>query len=412
MLVRNAFRARSPTGRHNEATSATLMALDDFLAEWSRDSADRPSAALSSSPVAAAHRILTNSIGAIPIGLYQRQGTRRVPVDAHRTLYPLTVRANINMSPMILKKVLMSRCFWYGEAFAYPDMSVYPMQLIPLPPRPAMFEDMQPGERWYAFQPTPRIAPRKYNERELIHLYFETGDGRTGVGMLQIAKETISTDLNAQRFAGKFYRQGARPSGIIEVPTKLDQPNKDKIRDSFERMAGGMDGAFRVAVMDIGMKYTQLGLSQKDAQFIESRNFSVEEVSRFSGVPLSKLQAGKQAYNSNEQQGIDYVVSTLQSIVVQWEQELRYKLLLDDETASMYYKFNLGAEMRGNNESRARFYQIMVANGIMTPNECRALEDRDEKPGADELLVTKNLTTLKIIDADAADATDAAVAGR
>ena len=398
MMIRNALRTRSPTAPRSE-TSATVMTLDELLTEWSRENADRPSAALSSSPVAAAHRILTNSIGAMPIALFQKQGARRVPVSNHRALYPLTVRANTHMSPMVFKKVMASRCFWYGEAFAYPDMSVYPMQLLPLPPKPIMYEDDKTGERWYAFQPAPGIAPRKFNERELIHLYFETGDGRTGVGMLQIARETIATDLNAQKFAGKFYKQGARPSGIIEVPTKTEQENKDKVRDAFERMAGGLDGAFRVAVLDLGMKYTQLGITQKDAQFIESRNFSVEEISRFTGVPLHKLQAGKQSYNSNEAQGIDYVVSTLQPIVVQWEQELGYKLLLGDEAATMYWKFNLAAEMRGDNKTRAEFYQIMVANSIMTPNECRALEDRDDREGADELLVTKNLTTLKNIDA-------------
>ena len=376
------------------------MTLDDLISAWSKDSADRPSAALASSPVAAAHRILTNSIGALPIGMYQRQGDRRTPVTDHRTLYPLQVRANPLMSPMIFKKVMMSRCFWYGEAFAYPDMSVFPMQLIPLPPQPTLYENPVTGERWYVFQPTPQIEPRKFNERELIHLYFDTGDGKTGVGLLQMARESISTDLNAQKYAGKFYRQGARPSGVVEVPTKLDQDKKDKVRDSFERMAGGMDGAFRIAVIDLGMKYTQLGISQKDAQFVESRNFAVEEMARFTGIPLHKMQAGKQSYNSNQAQGIDYVVNTLQPIVVQWEQEFRYKLLLNNEHQDMYYKFNMAAEMRGDDQARAAFYTSMIATSMMSPNEGRTFEDWDEKEGADDLLVTKNLTKLKNLDND------------
>lgn len=407
MMVRNALRTlrtRSPTQSPRAETTTTVLTLDELLEAWAQDSATRPSAALASSPVAAAHRILTNSIGAMPVDMYERQGTRRISVSDHRTLYPLQIRANPWMSPMIYKKIMMSRCFWYGEAFAYPDLSVYPMQLIPLPPQPTLFEDPDTGERWYSFQPNPEIQPRKFNERELIHHYFETGDGKSGVGLLQIARKAIETDLNAQTYAGKFYSQGARPSGVVEVPGKLEQPLKDKVRDSFERMVGGLDGAFRIAVIDNGMKYTQLGISQKDAQFVESRNFSVEEISRFSGVPLHKLQSGKQSYESNEAQGIDYVVGTLQPIVVQWEQEYRYKLLLESERRSMYYKFNLAAEMRGDNKARAEFYQIMIANSVMEPDECRALEELDARGGnAGKLLVTKNLTTLENISADTAE---------
>lgn len=383
--------------RKNEAES-TILTSEQLIQLWERiqDEFDGTAPkAMGISAVAAAHRILTNSMGSLPVDLYKKQGNKRESVEFHRALYPLTVRANANMSPFLFKKIMESKCFWHGEAFAYIDRSKEHIELIPMPDEPQLYEENN-GTRWYIFTGTLKGVnlSRKYHEDELLHFYNETGDGRRGIGMLSMARETINTDLNAQKYAGKFYKQGARPSGIVEVPTALNEENKKKVRDSFERTVSGMDNAFRVAVVDLGMKYTQLGISQKDAQFVESRQFTVEEVARFTGVPLHKLQSGKQSYESNEAQGIEYVTDTLRPKVVQWEEEMKYKLLMPQEHETMYFKMNLAAEMRGNDEARSKFYQSMVYTAGMTPNEVRRFEELNDHPDGDKLLVTKNLTTL------------------
>ena len=386
--------------RKNESDSeSVILTTEQLIALWERAQEEfdgHAPQAMRISPVAAAHRILTNSMGALPVDLYRKSGNKREDISDHRTLYPLKIRANANMNPFLFKKIMESKCFWYGEAFAYIERRGEHIELIPLPDN-AQLHVTENGERWYVFTGDVKGVDltRKFHENELIHLYNETADGVRGVGMLKMARDTISTDLNAQKYAGKFYKQGARPSGVIEVPTKLDKENKDKVRNAFERAVGGMDNAFRVAVMDLGMKYTQLGISQKDAQFIESRQFTVEEVSRFTGVPMYKLQAGKQSYESNEANGIEYVTDTLRPKAVQWEEEFRFKLLLPEERDSMYFRLNLAAEMRGDNKSRSAFYQIMTDHGIMSPNECRRLEELNDDPNGDALLVTKNLTTLE-----------------
>lgn len=391
---------KNPFRRKNEAEQATIMTVEQAMRMWdgSEEFEGRSPEAITLSPIAGAHRILTNSMGALPIDLFKKENGRRVEVDNHPTLYPLTVRANANMSPFLFKKTMESKCFWYGEAFAYIDRTGENIELIPLPDKPQRYEDKN-GGRWYLFSGDEKKVDlnRKFHEDELLHVYFENGDGKRGIGILDMAKQAISTDLNAQKYAGKFYKQGARPSGVIEVPTKMDQANKEKVRKAFERAVAGMDNAFRVAVMDLGMKYTQLGISQRDAQFIESRQFTVEETARFTGIPLHKLQSGKQSYESNEAQGIEYVVDTLRPRAIQWEEEMRYKLLTPKDRTQMYFRMNLAAEMRGDNNSRSAFYQRMVGYSIMTPNECRRLEEMNDDPNGDELLATKNLTTLKTL---------------
>ncbi len=352
--------------------------------------------ALQISPVHAAVRVVSDSMGKLPVHVFRATSKGREADREHPLNYLLNVRPNEAMTPMMLKKAATVCQMLYGNAYIAVRYNARgkPQELLLMPSDGAIIERDESGALFYIF--TVNGVQRRLSGHEVIHIPWITTDGIVGKGLVQYAKETIATDIAAQKFAGKFYRNGARPSGIVEVPTEMEKESKDIVRGEFERMVSGVDNAFRVAVLDLGMKYTQLGLPQRDAQFIESRGFSVEEIARFTGVPTYKLQTGKQSYQSNEQQGLDYVTNTLQPIVTQWEQELGYKLFLERELRAGYYlRFNLAAEMRGDNESRARYYEMMLRNGIYSINECRALEEMNGIEGGDEHFITRNYTTLK-----------------
>lgn len=353
------------------------------------------------SPVAAAHRILTNSVGNLPLGLYRNVEGHRERVDTHGTLLTLKGRANTGMTPFMWQKTMMSDCFWHGEAFSRPiyDRTGKLLELRHYRADRVGREELLDGTVCYTLTEKDGSS-NVYFPEEIIHFVFDSIDGEEGFGMLDMAKQTIRTDLNAQIYSEKFYTNGARLSGILKTDGKLSPEAKGVVRKAFMKFTSGAKNAYTVAVLDQGLSYTPLGISQADAQFIESRNFTVEEISRFTGIPQYKLQAGKQSYQSNEQQGIEYVVNTLQPIVTQWEQELTYKLLTHREReAGLYYRFNLEAEMRGDSKSRAEFYQTMVDHGIYLIDECRALEELE--PLAEGMgktpFVSKNLDSIENI---------------
>ncbi len=349
------------------------------------------------SPFAAAHRIFTNSMGALPIKLYRKTEGGRESVPDHHTDYVLRVRTNERMSPFVAFKLLASQCFLYGVAYALPvcDPMGHLLELLPLPTKCVSPWKDDRGNRWYVV--TIDAEQRKFIEGQIVKLFWETTDGDSGKGVLDIAREAIELDRMGQRYANRFYKNGARPSGLIEVASSLEKEKRDKVRESFERAVSGMDNAFRVAVIDSGMKFTQMGMSQVDAQFIESRQFSIEEIARFTGIPLYKLQSGKQSYESNEQQGIEYVTDVLRPTAIQWEQELTYKLLIPEERRSMYYRFNLAAEMRGDDKARSEYYERMVRNAIYSPNECRALEEENGYPNGEKYYMTKNYAPIETL---------------
>lgn len=351
------------------------------------------------SPIAAAHRILTNAMSIMPMTIYRRTEQGRYPVALPELDYLLKVRPNARMGPALCRKVLMSQAFWHGEGYLgiFRDRSGGITDLIPLPTEGRTIrKDQDTGQLWYDF--TVDGLTRTFAPSELVTVFFDTYDGLYGKGILTLARSAIAADAGAQKYARKFYQNGARMSGIVTVDTDMGREGRDRLKKEFSQYAS--DSMFKVAVLDRGMTYTPIGLNQKDAQFIEGRNFTVEEVSRFTGIPQYMLQSGKQAYSSNEQQQLDFVISTLQPYVTQWEEEFQYKLLrrrqLED---GLYMRMNVAARLRGDNESRSRFYEKMVSSAVYCPDDCRALEEKDPLPGGlgARFYMTKNLDTVEHI---------------
>lgn len=351
------------------------------------------------SPIAAAHRIFTGSMSMLPIQLRQKVNGERREVSLQQLDYILHVRFNEKMSPALGKKIIASQAFWYGLGAAYIERDGYGnvVGLIPLQTAGYQyFKDYSTGQEWYAFNSDGEY--RKFQPSELLLCFFESYDGKYGKGLLDLAKETISTDSASQRYLRKFYTNGGRLSGILEIDADANKATRDTVRAEFENYASGMDNTFKVAVLDKGFKYTSLGISQADAQFMESRAFSVAEISRFTGIPEFMLQSGKQSYSSNEQQQINFVMTSLMQHVVQWEQEWAYKLYSEAQLLSGYYmRFNVSALMRGDDASRAKFYQMMIFCGVLCQDECRAMEERNPIPNGNgqHYFITKNLDTIE-----------------
>lgn len=372
---------------------ARIFALDSDTPEIAVANAEQLS------PVAAAHRILTDSMSVLPIALRRKAGGERQELDTRPDLdYVLHCRMNDAMSPAMGKKILMSQAFWHGLGAAYIERdalgrvtALYPLQTAGY----QYMRDRDTGQSWYAF--TVDDMTRKFQPGDLLLCFFETYDGKHGRGMLDLARETVATDRAAQKYLRKFYAGGGALSGVLEISTDATPQTREKVRKAFQSYASDMDSVYKMAVVDKGMKYTPIGISQSDAQFIESRGFSVAEVARFTGIPEFMLQSGKQSYNSNEQQQLVFVTNALVPHVTMWEQEWAYKLFTDKELRDgCYMRFNVSALMRGDDATRSKFYQTMVYSGIYNLDECRALEEMNPMPDGlgQNFFITKNLDTV------------------
>lgn len=236
-------------------------------------------------------------------------------------------------------------------------------------------------------------------------------NGWLGVSVLERASEVIASARAAQSWNGSYYSNGGQPSGVLEVEDDISgyieqlQPDgttqkvriKDSIREEWERRHAGPGNANRVAILDHGLKYKPISISQRDAQFVENAELSIRDIARFFGVPLYKLQEGKQSYNSNEQNAIEYVTGTLHPIVTQYEQAMTVTLLTPGEVASgLEIRMNMMAELRGDSTARGNWYRTMHDIGAYSVNDILALEDLPDVAGGDEHAASLNYVPLSL----------------
>ena len=353
--------------------------------------------------------IISVSVAKMPIYLMDSATRERQP--DHPALRLLTGRPTECLTAFDYHKLMESRRIAYGNAYAliWRDRWGVPVELIPIAPgymQPYMDDS---GTLWYVGTNPKTGEYRKFWPADILHYKAFSTDGLEGVSYLRRGAETIEAALQAQRYEAGFYKNGAKLAGILYTETDLtnqpeiEQPDgtrisiKDAIRREWEHIYAGADNAYRTAVLDFGMKYTPITSSNRDAQFIESKAASIEDVGRLFNIPLYKLGVGKQTYASNVQAAIEYMQRTLSPIVAEHEQEDTYKLLLGSEQArGLQLRRNMMGELRGDWAARAAWFKSMSEIGVYSVDDIRALEDMPDVPGGDRRKASLNYVPLDL----------------
>jgi HK97 family phage portal protein len=212
-----------------------------------------------------------------------------------------------------------------------------------------------------------------------------------GLSPIEMARESFGLALAAQDYGARFFANDAKPTGgWIEYPgTFKDKPARDNFRESYQNAQGAMNRG-KVLVLEAGMKYHEVGVTNKEAQFLELRKFQVTDIARLFRVPPHMIADLDRATNNNiEQQSIEFVRYTMRPWAERWEASIRADLMLDNE--GLDCEFDFAALMRGDANSRATYYSAMVSMGALTRNEVRLAENYAPLPGLDEPLVALNM---------------------
>lgn len=406
MSVRSGLQAvaRSPSKKvRNAVTVSTLSAagMSPAAADTSETAARKLSA------VDRCIEILSDSMAKLPTYCVDRRTRERVEIPL---LQLLNVRPNEAMTPSVRKKLLEASRLSRGNSYDWIRRDPYTAEIVELIPLPGelvyTWRDTS-GHVWHNVQDPANGNVFTLPHADVCQYKGASRDGITGISVLQRAAEVIAAARARQQHDLSYYENGGQPGGVLQTDTPLgglvDDPEipgkkvgrKDLLRREWERIHSGPTNANRIAILDYGLKYQAVSLSNKDAQFVESQEVAIRDIARYFGIPLYKLQEGKQAYSSNEQNAIEYVVSTLHPIVTQYEEEQTYKMLFDSQISSgLELRINMMAELRGDNDARSSWYKNMREIGVFSVNDINRLEDMPDVEGGDERLASLNYVPL------------------
>ena len=362
--------------------------------------------AMQMTAVYACVRILSESIAGLPVHLYQYvdSGSKQKAIE-HPLYRLLHDEPNPEMTSFVFRETLMTHLLLWGNAYAQiiRNGKGQVVALYPLMPNRMSVDRDNKGHLFYQYQmqdsdaPTAKSGTVILKPSDVLHIPGLGFDGLVGYSPIAMAKNAIGLSIATEEYGAKFFANGATPSGILEYPGTVKNP--EAIRESWNAGFGGSSNAHKVAVLEEGMKYTPIAISPNEAQFLETRKFQIDEIARIFRVPPHMVgDLEKSSFSNIEQQSLEFVKYTLEPWIVRWEQSLNRALLSETEKAAYFVKFNVDGLLRGDYQSRMNGYATARQNGWMSANDIRELENLDLIPdelGGNLYLINGNMTKLQ-----------------
>jgi HK97 family phage portal protein len=342
--------------------------------------------ALSIASVHACVRVIADGIAGLGLKLYKDDGQNRDQIIIHYAT-ALTNEPNPYQTKYDFTKYMTSHLALTGNAYAFINRDVrnIGIELHPIAPQ-YVTPVMQDGLLFYKV--TLAGYPPMIPATEMLHFKGMCGDNPLiGLSPVVLHAETLGIDLAAISQSAGVYKNGVLKFLLTsDSQIKIDQagPLKKSLDDV-------IDGASRSAVMPNGIKMEKLSLSPEEAQYLETRKFSSEEIARIFGVPASMIGASAGIKSSVEQEYQDFYARTLMSYAINIEQELARKLLTENDKLTYYFKFNFNSLLRASANERADYYNKGIRGGWLSRNEARLYEDVNGFSGGDEYLIEANL---------------------
>ena len=363
--------------------------------------------AMQTTAVYACVRILAEAVASLPLHVYEYQddGGKKLVHD-HPLYYLLHDEPNPEMTSFVFRETLMSHLLIWGNAYAQiiRDGAGRVLGLYPLLPDKMDVQRDDRGNIYYVYSRNSDENPmfKEYGDirlkaEDVFHIPGLGFDGLIGYSPIAMAKNAVGMTLACEEYGASFFANGANPGGVLEHPGVLKDPSK--VRESWNSVYRGVNNAHKIAVLEEGMKYQQIGIPPEEAQFLETRKFQINEIARLYRIPPHMVgDLEKSSFSNIEQQSLEFVKYTLDPWVIRWEQSLQRSLLLPGEKGKYFIKLNVDGLLRGDYQSRMNGYAVGRQNGWFSANDIREMENMNPIPdeqGGNLYLINGAMTKLE-----------------
>lgn len=353
--------------------------------------------AMSAAAVLCAARVIAEGVSQCPLKLYEetdeedsgRSSTQRRPARKH-PLYDLLAYAPCHLTAFEFREMLTIHAVIEGNGYALINRGGIKngriLELVPILPTDIRCEWNEFNEPVYILKDGTLLA-----RENIFHIRGPSWDGLLGMSVRKLAAETIGLSIAMENSHADLFGKSARPSGILTTEEGLAPEKIAEIKANWAA-AYGPNAKGGVAILDKGFKFMSMAMTATDAQYVETRKFLIEEVGRAMRVfPQMLMHSDKAStFASASEFFRAHVIHTLGPWFTRWEEAIK-RDLIGFADATIWPRFSVDAMLRGDPRERAEFYREMIQNGIMSPNEVRALENLNPREGGDEYLTPLNM---------------------
>ena len=334
--------------------------------------------------------ILANALAMFPKGMYEKLEEGRRAAPEHPLDPIISFRPNRRQNAFEFWRQVCYHLVLRQNAFVQiipgPTGRGWVGGLVPLDPdRVKGPEELADGSLRYEYARPSGPPVKLIAGQDIWHLKGLSHDGLRGLSMLDAANDSIGLALAGERHAARFFATGVKPTGVLQHEKTLKPETAQQMSESFGRVYGGEAGTGKIPVLWEGMKFQPLSMTLRDAQFLESRKFSVSDIARWFGLPphmVGDVERSTSWGTGIEQQGLGFLVYSLQPWITLIEQAILFTLVVQPER--YYPRVNATAILRMDAKAQADVFAVLIDKGVLNPNECRELLERNPREGGDE----------------------------
>jgi len=353
-----------------------------------------PDGALQISAVWACVQLISSVIASLPLFVYEEKGKGLRDLARGTSLWMLLHDSpNSRMTPLEFWMAMLLNLLLRGNAYARIERGANgeAYSLWPMSADQVELAVLADGTSVYQYRIGSDIAILA--AENVLHLKG-LGNGTIGLSRLDYMRATVDEAANGQTAANRLFANGGKPTGVLMIDQVLNADQRARLRANFEELATGATS--RLFVLEANMKYQQVNLSPADMQLLTTRQFTVEEICRWFGVPPVMVgHANVTTWGSGVEQILDgFYKTVIGPALVNLGQAIRKRVLTSSQRVRYNVEFSADALLRANQKDRADIYAKQVQNGLKTRNEVRQLENDPPIEGGDTLTAQSNLVPL------------------
>ena len=380
-----------PQSPHTQGNGGDLLASLDTNSQARKFNVN-PKTALSIPAVLACIKVIAETIATLPCHIYERNGEKTTRTQNHSLDYLLHHSPNEIITKVNFFETIMVQTLIFGNAFIEIERNKFlEINALHILNPENMSIKIENGSMTYEYNDVGII--KKYSPDDIIHVAGLGGNGLIGLSPIYTCHTDLSTMLSQSYFSLDFFSNGAKRTPVLTSETKLHKDTKQNLKNSFrESWHKG------IVLLEEGIKVEPMTMALSDAQFLESKQYSLQDVCRIYRVPPHMVADLSHATFSNiEQQYMAFVRETILTWCVRLENAFGMKLFKGKEQSKYFIKFVIDGLLRGDTATRQQAYKTQLENGIITINEWRKLENLPaiDEPYANDRFISQQLRPIK-----------------